>query len=395
LDISGWISDIGSGDWQVFIKRLSANDTGATGGHQVGIYMPKSVLGRAFPTLTTPNSKNPDVLFPAAVESHQLPEQQLRAIYYNQGTRDEKRITRWATGMDYTPLQDAEMTGALALFAFHKPDSGNTDHLRVWVCADLAEEEIVEAHIGELDPSDYWFGSGIELTGIIKKATAAPAVIFPEEWKVHFPSGSEIIAYLFAQGFYSDLPSDKRLVKRRDQEYKLFMSVESWHTMPLIKAGFESVNDFINIANSIANRRKSRSGKSLELHLEYIFKEEGLNNFTTQCKTEGNKRPDFIFPDCTAYQDKSFPVEKLRMLGVKTTVKDRWRQILNEAKRIEKPFLFTLQNGVSINQFQEMKDEKVTLVVPAILKLAFPAAIRDEIYSLDQFIKETKALYES
>ncbi|MDO8909958.1 MAG: type II restriction endonuclease [Pseudohongiella sp.] len=391
--MSGWIGDIGSKDWRVFIKRLSANDTGATGGHQVGVYMPKVVLGAVFPQLTSIGAVNPDVLFTAIVDSHELPEQQLRAIYYNQGTRDEKRITRWATGMDYTPLQDKEMTGSLAIFAFHKPDTGNADFLRVWVCADLAEEEIVEAHIGELDPSDYWFGSGLELTGVIQYSLQSSLTAFPEIWKTQFPSGSEIIAHLFTQGFYSDLTADKRLIKRRDHEYKLFMSVESWHTMPLIKAGFENVNDFINVANSIANRRKSRSGKSLELHLEYIFKEEGLNDFGTQCKTEGNKRPDFIFPGCAAYHDMSYPTEKLRVLGVKTTVKDRWRQILNEARRIEKPFLFTLQNGVSVNQFQEMKDENVTLVVPAEIKKAFPAAIRDEIYSLDQFINETKSLY--
>src|SRR5690606_20018622 len=136
------------------------------------------------------------------------------------------------------------------------------------------------------------------------------------------------------------------------------------------------VNDFIIVANSIANRRKEGSGRSMELNLEYTFREEGLSIFDTQCRTEVNKRPDFIFPGCDAYHDNRYPDDRLRMLGVKTTVKDRWRQILNEANRIRNPFLFTLQQGVSENQFNEMKEENVTLVVPATLKDAFPESIR-------------------
>ena len=52
------------------------------------------------------------------------------------------------------------------------------------------------------------------------------------------------------------------------------------------------------------------------------------------------------------------------MLVVKTTCKDRWRQILNEADRIPVKHLFTLQEGVSVNQFQEMCESNVRLVVP-------------------------------
>ncbi len=39
------------------------------------------------------------------------------------------------------------------------------------------------------------------------------------------------------------------------------------------------------------------------------------------------------FPFRRAYHDTEFPVENLRMLAVKTTCKDRWRQILNEADK--------------------------------------------------------------
>jgi type II restriction enzyme len=82
------------------------------------------------------------------------------------------------------------------------------------------------------------------------------------------------------------------------------------------------------------------------------------------------------------------------MLAVKTTVKDRWRQILNEAKRLETSYLFTLQQGVSKNQFAEMLDEGVQLVVPLGLHKSYPEAIRNKLMTLEEFIEETKNLYE-
>lgn len=35
-----WLLEIAGGNFFVYIKRLSANDTGATGGHQAGLYIP-------------------------------------------------------------------------------------------------------------------------------------------------------------------------------------------------------------------------------------------------------------------------------------------------------------------------------------------------------------------
>ena len=80
------------------------------------------------------------------------------------------------------------------------------------------------------------------------------------------------------------------------------------------------------------------------------------------------------------------------MLAVKTTYRDRWRQILNEADRIMTKHLLTLQEGVSVCQFQEMKDSGVRLVVPAGLKASYPADIRPELVTLENFIGDVRLL---
>ncbi|EHU4109733.1 restriction endonuclease, partial [Escherichia coli] len=112
-----------------------------------------------------------------------------------------------------------------------------------------------------------------------------------------------------------------------------------------------------------------------------------------QAVTEGNKKPDFLFPSAEAYHNVEFPVENLRMLAVKTTCKDRWRQILNEADKIHQVHLFTLQEGVSSAQYREMKDAGVRLVVPSTLHKKYPEAVREELITLGAFITELIELY--
>ncbi|MCQ4899408.1 type II restriction endonuclease [Phocaeicola vulgatus] len=137
------------------------------------------------------------------------------------------------------------------------------------------------------------------------------------------------------------------------------------------------------------NRRKSRAGKSLEHHLATIFTAAQLE-YEEQAVTEDNKKPDFLFPNGKAYHNMLFPANKLVFLGAKTTCKDRWRQVLNEADRIETKYLFTLQQGISKNQLREMKHEHLKLVVPASYRTSFDKEFQPEIETLASFIKMVK-----
>lgn len=191
------------------------------------------------------------------------------------------------------------------------------------------------------------------------------------------------------------LDPDHRLLRRRDCEFEIFRSVERAVELPVIQAGFTSVDDFVARAQSILQRRKARSGRSLELHTRQIFIEERLAegvHFSHQPESELNKRPDFLFPSEAAYKDASFPASRLRMLAVQTTCRDRWRQVTNEADRIETKHLLTLQEGVSENQFREMVDCKVQLVVPARLTEAFPKSVRPHLQTLESFIGDVRLL---
>ncbi len=184
---------------------------------------------------------------------------------------------------------------------------------------------------------------------------------------------------------------DKKLIDWTDTEYRLFRVLEHVRYGNLITNGFSTVEDFINTANQVLNRRKSRAGKSLEHHLSAIFSSNGLM-FKSQAITEGNKKPDFLFPSQEAYHDMSFSSDSLISLAAKTTCKDRWRQIINEADRLKgKPkYLCTLQQGISLAQMDEMQAEQVILVVPKPYIITYPKERRDRIWTLNRFIKYVK-----
>ncbi len=170
----------------------------------------------------------------------------------------------------------------------------------------------------------------------------------PAEWLTAFPSGSEIIRRAVRMRPLDGLPVDTRLMKRRACEYEIFRSVEEAIELPEIRKGFRNVEDFVAKAQTILQRRKSRSGRSLELHTREILIEEKLTeglHFDHQPESEKGKRPVFLFPNAAAYRNPSFPTSGLRMLAAKTTCKDRWRQVINEADRVATKHLLTLRKA--------------------------------------------------
>lgn len=380
-----WLDTHAGDEWHWYIKRLAANDTNATGAHQAGPYLPKKQAFDLFPSLYQSQTPNPKAALLSAVDSHNCPERELSVTWYNQGSRDECRITRW--GGASSPVIHPDSTGAAVVLAFHKQPNADADFCAVWVCS-ASEDEVLEERVGPVEP-----GAPLLLSGQLplfrapaQTSCTLTAATMPASWMNRFPSGQEIADYCAGLRPEPGKTVDDRLMTRRACEYEMFLSIESVHVLPRLQQGFTNVDEFISYSNSVNNRRKSRSGRSLELHLDALFREEGVS-FSHGETSEGNKKPDFLFPSAAAYRRAEQP---LWMLAAKTTCKDRWRQILNEANLIPEKHLITLQEGVSANQFQEMRDEGVTLVVPARLHKAYPNVIRPDLMTLESFVHTVK-----
>lgn len=397
-ELADWLAQVSGTEWLWYAKYLSANDTYAKKNvHQGGPHLGKALFAEAFPVLSqrAQEEQNPDLFLPTSIDSHGE-SVDLRLVWYNskrlsgqKNGRDEARLTRW--GSTDSPLVEPDATGSLVVFAFRIRSHSDADALRVWRCRSLSEEDYLLDRLPDVAPGA---GRLVSPYGVSRPTSASGHCALrdeeiPSKWRSVFPSGEELVEWAARRRVVIG-DADKRLMERRKCEEQVFYSIERHHAMPRINSGFDSVEAFVEFAGSLTNRRKSRSGRSLELHARLIFSEEAVP-FSWQARTEYKKAPDFIFPSQDAYHDSHFPAESLRMLATKTTCKDRWRQVLNEADRIPNKHLLTLQEGVSEPQFREMRDAGVRLVVPKSLMSSYPDEMRTDLLSLEGFLAELRA----
>ncbi|PWL29075.1 type II restriction endonuclease [uncultured Roseivirga sp.] len=364
-----------------FTKFIKPNDTGSTGAHQAGFHLHKDSWPLFFDTPGTKGS-NKDLF--ATIKWQDDFETDSRFIYYGVGTRNEYRLTRFGRGFPY--LTDDNVGDLLILV------KKATDYFEGYV---LSSDEDIEDFFAALNISS------TETNGIIPKQLEQSSedkllqcfIEYIKSLNIDFPPTLDLATnarncYINSFGITTNQTKsnpDKEILNWLGAEYELFKTIENDRYSELIRKPFASVEDLVKSANTILNRRKSRAGKSLEHHLEEIFKISELT-FQTQVITENNKKPDFLFPNIEAYNDSKFDDKKLVLLASKTTCKDRWRQILNEADRIKTKHLFTLQQGISKNQLNEMNKYGVQLVVPKSYLNSFPQEFRGNILTLEKFV---------
>ncbi len=364
-----------------YCKFISANDAGSTGGHQSGFYIPHNSYSLLFETPGKPGSNKDRFI---KIKWQDDFETDSRFIYYGTGTRNEYRLTRFGRGF---PFQEDDNVGDLLIICRMSEDY----YLAFVLSADeeienfLAAFGISASETNKLIPKDTSLSIEQRLQILINQYIASLTVDFPLSNEVSSAARQIFLDLISVESFNEAIDPDTNLVSWLDIEFQLFKSLENSRYGSVIKNPFDSVESLVKFANTILNRRKSRAGKALENHLESMFQIFNLS-YSAQPITEGRKKPDFIFPGETEYQASSFDSSKLVFLGAKTTCKDRWRQIINEAERIPTKHLFTLQQGISSNQLREMKEHNIVLVVPKAYKSSFPREFRSDILTLNTFI---------
>ncbi|MDM9630227.1 type II restriction endonuclease [Robiginitalea aurantiaca] len=370
-----------------FSKFITANDVGDTGSHQYGFHIHKGAWNLLF---DKPGEKGSNKDRFVTINWQNEFETDSRFIYYGVKTRNEYRITRFGKGF---PFLGPDNVGDLLILS-----KIEEDYYEAFV---LSSDEEIENFFEAFNISSNETNAIIPKQGVFTDLFGLENcfIDYIRNLNVDFPNTFELAdaarnCYVNTFGLNGDKIKnnpDRIVINWLEAEYDLFKLIENDRYSHLIKKPFSSVEELVIIANSILNRRKSRAGKSLEHHLEKIFKVSNLE-FETQVITENNEKPDFIFPGGDAYQNINFNTSKLKMLACKTTCKDRWRQVLNEADRIPVKHLFTLQQGISENQLDQMKKYGVKLVVPKEYKKSFPVKHRPDLLTLSDFINEIRGV---
>lgn len=364
-----------------FCKFLSANDTGATGAHQSGILISKTAMEMLF----SEEQLDQDGIPKRTVKIKWQDDFETESCFTYYKSKKELRITKFGRGF---PFLNINQTGSL--FVFTKQEE---EHYSGYF---LDTEEEIEEFLNAFGISPTETNSLINTENIRAETKEQIAIReFINNLEVDFPTSEEMSATArsiqnraYNHIEYIQTNPDKKIIDWTNMEYSLFRALEYERYGDIIAKGFSNVDEFVKVANMVLNRRKSRAGKSLEHHLAAIFDGNRIQ-YSAQAVTEGNKKPDFIFPSGEAYHNQNFDVKRLVTLAAKTTCKDRWRQVLNEANRMkESPkYLCTLQQGISRAQMDEMQDENVILVVPKPYISSYPRDRQGRIWTLTRFVK--------
>jgi hypothetical protein len=366
-------------------KFISRNDVGATGGHQRGFYLPKSAWRLFSPHAPTKgyNDKSTVIIrWPGDEVTNST------VTWYGKNTRSEYRLTCF--GRNFHWLDESFVGSMLVLIPF------SLSEFKAYVLETEEDIENFQASLGIEARGEY----GVFLSGRSRPETEDECLDRVFDRMVQqidvFPSGgwmasSARSAVNYCASAQKKLSADDRLLKWISAEYQLFRKLERKISLPSIQQQFKNLDEFIRVAATLMNRRKSRAGHSLEQHVEELLRVESLP-FESQARIDGKVKPDLLIPGKKAYDDPSFPTSGLVVACLKTTCKDRWRQILNEGRRIKEKHLLTLQEAISSNQLKEMREANVTLVVPKPFHNGYDTRTGIRLLTIEEFIAKIRKL---
>lgn len=363
------------------LKFISPNDTGRTGAHQCGFYLPKHSW-RMFTVNPPRKGRNAEQMVEVRWQGDLTTKSCIK--WYGVGTRSEYRLTRF--GRDFPFLTEDNVGDLLVLIR--------------------TGESSFEAFVFDLpdDIEDIQARLGVEVTGTVGIFTGVRRAEETEDDCISrhfrtfvgrmraFPdttsfSDTTLRALLDCIPRFGTLSPDVRLMSLIRSEYSLFRMAERSLCQDEICRQYRSVDDFLATASRIMNRRKARAGRSLENHVGYILRDRDV---PYQARVSVDGVPDIVIPGKDAYLDRNWPSNKLFAVGIKTTCKDRWRQVLNEAKRVRNKHILTIQRGISATQLAEMRDAGVSLVVPQELHPLYPTVTGMQILSIDGFVTDVR-----
>ncbi|MDK3157944.1 type II restriction endonuclease [Kamptonema cortianum] len=373
---------------KAIVKFISPNDVGETGSHQCGYLLPKNAW-KAF-------TEHP----PQKVKTESNPREKVRILWqngretnsvitwYGRKTRSEYRLTRF--GKDFPYLTKDNIGSMLVLI----PVGERFFH--AFVLDTDADFEAISSALG-VDTAKSWALFDSSAGDKVESENDCINRHFQNFLGQHasFPKSITLAeaaqtAFLNCVKDIVKWSSDDKLSKLMHFEYELFKMLERKVCQSEITRLFKDVDDFVGTASSIVNRRKSRAGRSLEHHVGFLLKQAGVP-FESQPDIDG--RPDIVIPSSKAYCDSSYPDEKLIVLGLKTTCKDRWRQVLNEGKRVKSKHLLTLQHGITEAQMNQMEASSVSLIVPSSSHKYFPKSKMGHLLSVENFISKVKEIH--
>lgn len=394
-EIYEWISK----SHLLLIKKLARNDSSWADDptkHQYGLYIPQEIRqSDFFPKLQNLNVTKPHIYQTA-----------FKTLWPFTGEIKESNLRHFSnkgSEMHFTGVPKCEFSGltpaSLLIGGVLREAIDDIHHWFMVIDSGSEEAELIESafdlssdfHYGLFDPKIAFSAPRdeteqliYEINTAIKSGTLMKYLEIAS--KIPTPSvlAAEAQRIFLQQSGYGRLdpyeisnPGDAVMKISRDIEYELYKHYERRHravdivrilsqggmdVATSVVRGYSELNaTFLSASQS----RKSRAGRSFENHMSRLLS-DGQIRFQEQIVT-GGRRPDFVLPNVTAFKSKVRTYDEALILSLKTTLRERWKQVTMEKFNCAL-FLATVDDRVSSDAIQDMHSIGIHLVVPESLK---------------------------
>lgn len=383
------------------VKKLSRNDCGwadsRENGHQSGPYIPHDIRKAGFfPELQNTNPDKPhiyDVQFETYWPS--VDERKLSVFKHYSNKGSEAHMTH-VPKSEFAGLAPASwlVGGTLQV-----PIDGSCRYWFMVIDSESEEAETLETvlelssefHYGIFDPTQLPSLQKTAVEQLIEELSTAvksghlsafltTVVTLPDPRKIALDAQNVFLEQsgLKALDPYEiQNPGDAVMRISRDIEFNLYKRLELRRRAAeivrlLASGGSDLVTSIVRnfpamdaIFLSASQQRKTRAGLSFELHVAALLR-GGNIRYEAQAVT-GGRRPDFVLPSVAVLKQKRRPFDAAMVLALKTTLRERWKQISMEKLNCSL-FLATVDDRISEPAIEEMSKQGICLVVPESLK---------------------------
>jgi len=384
---------------KLLIKKLSRNDCSWADDpskHQCGVYIPHEIRESAFfPALKNLNAEKPHIF-----------ESPLLTLWPTTGEAKRSNLKHYSNKgpeMHFTGVPKDEFSGltpaSVLIGGVLRQPVGDIHHWFMTIDSATEAAELLESifdlgadfHYGLFDPADALKARKNETDQLIEELTAAleagslqsfiatvskmpaPGVLAAEAQR----------AYMAQQGietldpYEMPSPGDAIMQISRDIEYALYKRAEiRYRAAEVVRIVAEGGTDVVaSIVRSFpkldalflsaSQQRKTRAGRSFEHHIARVL-HDGRIRHEEQAVT-GGRRPDFVLPSVAILTSMTRSFDDAMILSLKTTLRERWKQVPMEKFRCEL-FLATVDDRVSSEAVDGMHAQGIHLVVPESLK---------------------------
>lgn len=345
-----------------YIKFLSSNDLGKTGGHQSGIYITKE-SGRIL--FDPPSAKGDNHHKDIKIKWNDSIVSVSTFFYYGMKTRDEYRITKIPKKFSF--FSD-EYIGALFILV----KESELEYAAFVLNTDLEIREFLDA----------FSLSSLDTGGILDNSTICASD--KEPCSIQSTLNTDSMELYHMSACARQLGEDKYSNKRIDLNFSDWLKNESLLFKALERKLIRQQEAMpFNIeyalwsSVTLSNLRKNRLKFSVPNHLAYIFQHESLEfSFNDSISTQ-----KFYFSDPQGNQKG-----KTTCLNILLTIRDSWKSLLDCLDVNCAQYVFTLQPSLSATVVDHLENNGVRLVVPQKLVSSYPKEVKQKLLTIGDFL---------